>query len=325
MSALQKAIRRGDEELALRAAATLLQLDAPRLWRRLGVIATEDVGLADLDTVFLVTSALAGKSIRARLGGEWPIASYLTSRMARAAKCRAADDLLLVGEGHPAYEAGRREFSALPTPNLVRIATGSGPLPVRAVALWYALGTAHRPSKMLQPRRGEPSRVFDELCEAGLPHTLVEIGREAWRRSGEVLGPFLILLCPEIQKEAKLTTSDDEFPPEIMIGEVPGWAYDQYSREGRRALEAFLAGRSHTARWVRARVPGPQRVKFLGDLVFRVEGQACRSRLQWSVGDKVRRIVDLECNGPHCTDSTEAILMIRADLPLLNEVRAQIW
>ena len=44
MSALQKAIRRGREDLALGAAATLLR-DAPeRLWRRLGCIAYEDVG-----------------------------------------------------------------------------------------------------------------------------------------------------------------------------------------------------------------------------------------------------------------------------------------
>jgi replication-associated recombination protein RarA len=51
MSLLQKAIRRGEENLALRAAATLLR-DAPdRLWRRLGCIAFEDVGVADLDAV----------------------------------------------------------------------------------------------------------------------------------------------------------------------------------------------------------------------------------------------------------------------------------
>ena len=44
MSLMQKAIRRGREDLALRAAATLL-VDAPdRLWRRLAIIAFEDVG-----------------------------------------------------------------------------------------------------------------------------------------------------------------------------------------------------------------------------------------------------------------------------------------
>ena len=46
MSASQKAIRRGREDLALNGAASLLR-DAPdRLWRRIGCIAYEDVGLA---------------------------------------------------------------------------------------------------------------------------------------------------------------------------------------------------------------------------------------------------------------------------------------
>ena len=49
MSAMQKAIRRGREDLALSAAATLLR-DAPdKLWRRIGCIAYEDVGLASLE------------------------------------------------------------------------------------------------------------------------------------------------------------------------------------------------------------------------------------------------------------------------------------
>jgi replication-associated recombination protein RarA len=81
MSLLQKSVRRGGEERqALRAAATLLR-DAPdRLWRRSGCIAFEDVGVADLDTVAVVTSALSGKRYRANLGGEWHVAAYIVSR-----------------------------------------------------------------------------------------------------------------------------------------------------------------------------------------------------------------------------------------------------
>jgi hypothetical protein len=64
MSLLQKAIRRGEERLALRAAATLLRISPERLWRRCGCIAFEDVGVADLDTVAVVTAALSGKRYR---------------------------------------------------------------------------------------------------------------------------------------------------------------------------------------------------------------------------------------------------------------------
>jgi replication-associated recombination protein RarA len=53
MSVLQKGIRRGREDLALSAAATLLR-DAPdKLWRRIGCIAYEDIGVASLEAVGL--------------------------------------------------------------------------------------------------------------------------------------------------------------------------------------------------------------------------------------------------------------------------------
>lgn len=69
MSAMQKAIRRGRAELALQAAATLLQRSPERLWRRLACIAFEDVGLRDPNLVALAIAAMAGKRVRAPLGG----------------------------------------------------------------------------------------------------------------------------------------------------------------------------------------------------------------------------------------------------------------
>ena len=85
MSAMQKAIRRGRENLALSAAATLLR-DAPeKLWRRIGCVAYEDVGVASLDSVGLTTVALGGKQVRAALGGEWAVASSASPQVRRSA------------------------------------------------------------------------------------------------------------------------------------------------------------------------------------------------------------------------------------------------
>ena len=137
MSLLQKAIRRGESELAQHAAATLL-LNAPdRLWRRCGAAAFEEVGVADLQTVSLVTAALGGKRYRATIGGEWKVASFIVDRMARAPKCRAADDLLLTADSHPHYQRARVELAAKTTAELIHIATGDAALPVRALAAWY--------------------------------------------------------------------------------------------------------------------------------------------------------------------------------------------
>ena len=187
MSCLQKAIRRSECELAQRAAATLLLIAPERLWRRCGAVAFEDVGVADLETVSLVTAALAGKRYRATIGGEWKVASFIVDRMASAPKCRAADDLLLTADSHPIYRRARIDLASKTTAELIRIATGDAALPVRALATWYAVGSHPRQTKHLSARLGEPAALFDGLCEAGLPHTAVEIAREGYRKIGEPL------------------------------------------------------------------------------------------------------------------------------------------
>lgn len=323
MSLLQKAVRRGREHAALQAAASLLHGAADKLWRRLGCIAFEDIGVGDLDTVSLATAALAGKRLRIELGGEWRTASFLVSRMAQAVKCRAADDLLLAAESHPRFENARLELAFRSVDDLVRVATGDDPLPVRALALWFAIGTNRRPSPRLPPRHGEPEAVFSGMRGAGIPTEVVAIAREGFRKTGEVLCPFVALLWP-VRQDEPAVIADDPSPPELMIGDVPTWAYDLYSREGRAALARFINGATETARWVRAHIPPRQRVPFLGTIVFRVEGGCVRSRLRWPLGDELRRMVDIECHGPYCRDATEIFELVKADLAALNHVRVQL-
>jgi hypothetical protein len=320
---LQKSIRRGDENFALQAAATLLQISPDRLWRRCAGIAAEDVGLGSVDVVALVTAALAGKRFRAGFDGEWNVASFIVSQMASATKCRSSDDLLMCAERHPSLAHARREFVMLGTRELLNIVTGSASLPERGLALWYALGTGHRPSPWLRARWGEPGVVFDQLCEAGLPHTLVEIGRELFRRTGEPLGPFLSLLAPQRQTETA-AVADDDIPPVMMIGQLPSWSTDRYSREGLACLQLFLRGDGETARWVGSHIRTTKRVDFLGDVLFRAEGQISKARLHWATADELRRLVDIECAGDGCADATEILTLMRTDLPELNRVRVEL-
>ncbi len=323
MSLLQKAIRRGREDLAQSAAATLLR-DAPeRLWRRCGVIAFEDIGVADLVTAGKVIAALGGKAFRAKLGGEWPVASTIVSAMARAPKCRSADDLLMIVERHPALEEARRTFATLATRDLLRIATGSSPLPKRALALCCAIGTGSRPSDYLRPRGGEPKAAFDYLFEAGLPASAVEIAREGHFKIGEPLCNFLPILGSLLPPKPH-ELSDDALPPDRMIGDAPTWAFDIFTREGRSAIGRFLARDSATCRWTKKHVPGDRRVEFLGGVVFAVEGGLLRSRLAWSMAEVLREAAEFECQGSWCPDAREPIALMRADLPLLNEVRAHV-
>ena len=320
---LQKSIRRGEKQFALQAAATLLQVSPDRLWRRCGGVAAEDIGLGDLDVVAIVSAALSGKRFRAGFGGEWRVASFIVAMMANATKCRASDDLLMCAERHPSLADARREFAMMTTRELLSIVARSASLLERALATWYALGTGHRPSPWLRPRRGEPGVVFDALCEAGLPHSIVEIGRELFRRTGEPLGPFVSLLAPQRQVETA-TVADDDIPPTTMICELPSWTFDRYSREGLACLQLFLRRNTETARWVRSHIPATKRVDFIGDVLFRVEGQITRQRLRWPTAAELQRLVDIECAGHGCADATEILGLMRADLPALNDVRVEL-
>jgi hypothetical protein len=164
--------------------------------------------------------------------------------------------------------------------------------------------------------------VFDYLCEAGWPHSIVEIAREGFRRTGEMLCPFVALLSSE-QRQATWVESD-ELPPEVMIGDVPSWALDVYTREGRAAFARFLQTDALAARWARRNVSPARRVSFLGHIVFRVEGGLVVNRMRWPLAEELRRQVDVECSGRGCPDATKILELFRDDIPRLNETRAGV-
>ena len=113
LSALQKAIRRGDEDLALQAAMNL-RIEGPHaIWRRLGIIAFEDIGVANIDVVGWTTVVIGDRDLRNRLGGEWMVLNFLIRALCRSAKCRATDELTCLLEYAPALADLRDELPGL--------------------------------------------------------------------------------------------------------------------------------------------------------------------------------------------------------------------
>jgi hypothetical protein len=172
------------------------------------------------------------------------------------------------------------------------------------------------------PRRGDPRVVFDLLGEAGWPHFIVDVARDGFRRTRTVLCPLFALLACEPRQAVQLKS--DELPPEEVIGGVPSWAVDLYSREGRAALARFLQTEALAAQWVRRNVSPARRVPFLGHIVFRVEGGLVANRMRWPPAEELRRQVDVACSGPRCPDATEILELLREDIPRLNEARVAV-
>ena len=135
-----------------------------------------------------------------------------------------------------------------------------------------------------------------------------------------MLCPLVALLAHEPPEPVK--ADNDELPPETMIGDVPSWALDVYSREGRAAFARFLQTEARSARWVRRHVRPSRHTAFFGHIVFRVEGGLVANRMRRPLADELRRQVDYECSGPDCPDAAEILELVRTDLPRLNAARA---
>ena len=90
-------------------------------------------------TIFFALVSLLSFRVRSRA---WSLSSSPCG--IRWPSCGGSDDLLLAAENHPAYEQERLDFASRATVELIGIATGAAPLPIRALALWYGIGTDRR-------------------------------------------------------------------------------------------------------------------------------------------------------------------------------------
>jgi len=322
MSVMQKAIRRGCEQFALQAASTLIELYPERFWRRLPIIAFEDIGIADIEAVSLVTAALKGKRWRKTISDEKTIGLFLVQQLSAANKCRSAADLAFICDWHPALETARQDLSSEPMSKRLQRLEGDAPLPERGLALWYAIGTERCSSPVLPRILGDREATYNRLVQLGYSEALIEIAFEGLRKCSEILPAFLPLLNGGIRFSAT-QISDDDFPEETLIGEIPSWAYDAHVREGNKALALFLKSNCQTASWVNAHVP-KGRVQLLGRILFRIESGLCANRLRWATGDQLRHMADVECPAVRHENAAQLMEMLRSDIAILNDARAKV-
>jgi hypothetical protein len=323
-SVMQKAIRRGEVDWALSAAATLLIENPEKLWRRLACIAVEDVGLADICAVGGMVGLMSGKRVRFALGGEWPVASWLVQRLAQARKSRATDDLLMTAQLLPSLEGERGRLAELSNQHLRLILLGTDSLHIRALALIFLAGTAGKPVAHLKSRRGEPALAFDVLDEIGTPLTVLELAREGYRISREPLWLLMALLAAEQPDLGRELEIDDELPTETMAGTAPSWAIDSFTHEGKVAISRFLNGVSPYAEWLQAHVQRSQQRTVTARALFHVEGGLLRRRCLSTLNDDLRATNEVQCLGLPPELAGEAMRLLRDDLPILNAIRTQI-
>lgn len=285
-SCLQKAIRRGETALALRALANLLSYDPRSVWRHLTTIALEDVGVADMDLVACVVFAARSAVWRKAQGGAWRVAAYIAIKMAGAPHCQAACDLLLKATNCPSLDKARSRAWDADLPELIETLcdpkTGLQPAGIAALAIGGALDDGHR--------HREPATVFEVLSERGYSSHVTAVCHAGWKASRNPMALLLPLVWQCWIRERSGEERNDEMPPVAWIGSVPGYAVDQFTRTGGQVAKAYLKMDVRmNALFDQASIDAAQRPRALGDVVFLAEGGRVARRAIWKTGEVLRQ------------------------------------
>ena len=189
-SALQKAIRRGDALTAQRAARTLYRHDPRSAWRRLLVIAYEDIGIGALGAVISTTLRSANAKARREAGGDEAAALATSQMLAAAPKDRSADLLFAIVLHDPALENARSMCRSVSVARRLEfVADPTLSLPERALAAWHSSGVEERGERRVGP--GDLGGLMRTYAELGVPERLLEAVGFALKKTR---GPFVLML-----------------------------------------------------------------------------------------------------------------------------------
>jgi hypothetical protein len=255
-SLLQKSIRRGETEIAQRAALTFFKLKGTAIWRRLTVIAFEDVGIGSLDAMATTAAAAGDSAWRRNDGGDLKLAAYLTRLLAEAPKDRSAD-YLCDAKDHPMLaDFWRAMENASLKSRLSHVQDHALVLPQRAIAAFSALGIGSR---------GDISRdtagletLLTTFRELEVPKELVAATGIAAARTREpitVMVPLIWLAA----RQGENGVYDCIVPPLVKADDVPLYALDKHTRLGREAIWRFACENDIVRACLARFVPASQR------------------------------------------------------------------
>ena len=275
-SALQKAIRRGDALTAGRAVRTLYRYDPRSAWRRLLVIAYEDIGIGALDAV--VTTTARGAKARREAGGDEAAALATSQMLAAAPKDRSADLMFAIVLHHPALKSARSRLRSVSVDRRLEwVADPTLSCCERALAAWHSSGVEERGEPRVGP--GDLGGLMRTYAELGVPEPLLEAVRLALKKTR---APFVLML-PLLWLEAaegEIELVDSPLPPSSLINGVPLCAIDKHTRLGRQAIGRFARENAEIAQFLKKHAQG-SRDAALGMAVFYADGALTRPTLQW--------------------------------------------
>jgi hypothetical protein len=279
LSAMQKSIRRGDGLTAQRALATLYRDDPSSTWRRLLIIACEDVGIGALRAVVMTATRCANAKALREMGKD-EAAVLATARMlAEAPKDRSADLLFAVVLHDPALETMRSRCRSVSVARRLEfVADPTLSLPERALAVWHSSGVEAWGEQRIGP--GDVDALMQTYAELGVPERLLEAIAVAIKRAREPF-PLLLPLLWLAAAGGESELLDSPLAPSGLINGVPLYALDRHTRLGRQAIKRFAQENAEIAQFLTKRGCDSGDDGALRMAVFYADGALTRPTLRW--------------------------------------------
>jgi hypothetical protein len=326
-SLLQKAIRRGDADTAVRAGVTLYHYRRSAIWRRLFVIAYEDVAasLEDLfDEVILVGTDFTQHS---NFTGELAAVVHIIRNLADAPKDRSADYLVSIAAHHPSLTEARANLLSSPFKNqLAAVSDPIAPLERRALAAWSireAVQTGREVS-----RSAEVALLLETYRAIGIPDRLVRAARLAFKRSREVMVLIQPLIWIAMSEDQEIKATHHEQPASPIVRDVPLYAFDKHTRLGKTAIRRFLAENSEVRELLLQHVSQKAALNAAGTAAFYADAAPIGLRLDWKLSRYLEARgmeADLYRDGIPLQDAKPIVDTVGRNLPHLNEIRKTLW
>lgn len=273
-SLLQKAVRRGDLTVARRAGHQLLHADPNRLWRRLMVVALEDIGLGDPEAAASLVGLAAVPETR-RL--------FANPEEALDVALRLACDAIKDRTGDHFGSIAREMISA---PHSLTLASTNARLAVllssylpwrRRLRAALLLGEDEAPAAQRLAAYEPLSEGFRALGVPGVLMDACELYRYKARDPLPLFVPLGFGLW--LSQGASRATITHSVPPSEAIGGIPDYAFDPlHTRLGRRAVDLWL--RSYLQR-------PPFETRQIAAALWNLESGVCSKTLDWGLGQEI--------------------------------------
>jgi MgsA AAA+ ATPase C terminal len=321
-SLLQKSIRRGEVEVAERAALTFLEKGGSAIWRRFLIIAFEDLGAASPAVVAMTVAGSTDAAWRKRCGGNAKVASNLARILAGAPKSRSAEHLMTSSDQHPSFEQERRLVSTNSTAdNLDIVADKSKSLAQRALAAWCTSGIGWKVDKV--SGKDLPG-LLDTFRQLGVPEELVVSTGVAVTASREPIAVMVPLVWLAAHEEQVPTTVHRDIPHSCDIDGVPGYAFDKHTRIGREAIRSFVKNNYQIRECLKQYVAPAQRHDAAYMAAFYADAAPLARKFVWRGGDELEALgtdADLLKVGVAPDGIAPLLQVFRENVPHLDKIR----